>query len=354
MHGMKRRAKVAAGVASTLLVGAALSPVAFADTEPNGAVFMPEGPIAGGQDVTGTVGPGDEDDWYVLQVDGIQQLHLTSPQLARNSDPAQGTTFPDCVAVELTDANGSPIPADFTSGSGKSTFHVHVSQPEFQSCPFARSYSFRVDPAAALVSGPGKLPVKGTAEPNDTRSTAGGPLARGAWYYSTLETVNDEDWLRLYVRPGAGRIDVQTVVYGSRCDYHQVTLRSGRGTELASVTGTRETVVHLTHRPRGPARLYVRIGNGPVPSLQFSCVRTATVVRVAPDDAIMSAAEVERACAGGRAATRRGKRRVAAGKRAIARAEARGAATAGLRAKLRRDRRALRKSSAAATAYCSR
>ncbi|MDP9133444.1 MAG: hypothetical protein M3N56_01295 [Actinomycetota bacterium] len=92
-------------------------------------------------------------------------------------------------------------------------------------------YSFRIDPAAALTSRPG-APIKGTAEPNDTRSTAGGPLVPGAWYYSTLETVNDEDWLRFYVRPG----------------------------------------------------------------LQSSCVRSATVVRVAPDDAIMSAAEVKRAC----------------------------------------------------------
>jgi hypothetical protein len=354
MHGIEMRAKVTGIVVATALLGVALTPAALADSEPNGAVFMPEGPIVGGQDVTGTVGPGDEDDWYVFHVDGVQQLHLTSPQLPQSAGPGQGTTFSSCASVELTDANGSRIPPDFTSGPGESTFHVHVFQPEFQSCPFPASYSFRVDPAAALVSGPGKLPVKGTAEPNDTRSTAGGPLAPGAWYYSTLETANDEDWLRLYVRPRAGRVDVQTVIYGKRCDYHQVTLRSARGRELASVRATRETVVHLTHRTRRPARLYVQIANGPLPSLQFACVGSPTVVRVAPDDAIMSAAEVKRACAEGRSSTRRGKRRVAAGKRAIARAEARGAATGRLRAKLKRDRSALRKSSAAASAYCSR
>ena len=351
VDGIGMRAKVGA---AAVLLGLALAPAAVADSEPNGAVFMPEGPIVGGQDVTGTLGPGDEDDWYVFHVEGVQQLHLTSPQLPRTPGSGQTMTLQSCASVELTDADGSPIPADFTSEPGESTFHVHVFEPELTSCSYPTPYSFRVDPAAALVPGPGKLPVKGTAEPNDTRSTAGGPLVPGAWYYSALETVNDEDWLRLYVRPGAGRVDVQTVIYGPRCDNHQVTLTSSRGRYLASVTDTRETVVHLTHRPRGPARLYVRIANGPIPSLQFACVGSATVVRVTPDDAIMSAAEVKRACTAGRSATRRGKRRVAAGLRAIVRAESRGAATGGLRAKLKRDRRALRRSSAAVSAYCSR
>lgn len=345
---------MAAGIASMLLLGAALTPTALADTEPNGAVFMPEGPIAGGQDVQGTVGPGDDDDWYVLHVEGVHQLHLTSPQLPQAPAPGQGPAPSSCVSVELTNANGSPIPSDFTTVPGESTFHVHVFQSQFQPCAIPVSYSFRVDPAAALVSGPGKLPVKGTVEPNDSRSTAGGPLSPGAWYYSTLETVNDQDWLRFYVRPGVRRVDVQAVVYGPQCDYHEITLRSARGGELDSSRSTRELIVHLTHRQRGPARLYVQIASGPVPSLQSGCVRSATVVRVAPDDAIMSAAQVKQACTDGRSAKRRDKRRVAAGKRAIARAEARGAATGGMRAKLKRDRRALRKSSAAVSAYCSR
>lgn len=349
---MGMRAKAAGSAAVLLLLGLALAPAALADNEANGAVFMAEGPIAGGQDVTGTVGPGDEDDWYVFHVEGAHQLHLTSPQLARGSDPGPGMTPPPCVSVELTDEDGSPIPPDFTSESGASTFHVHVFQPEFQSCFSAVPYSFRIDPAAALVSRPG-APIKGTAEPNDTRSTAGGPLVPGAWYYSTLETVNDEDWLRFYVRPGR-RVDVRAVVYGQRCDYHEITLRGAGGGELASSRSTYETVAHLTHRQHGPARLYVQIATGPVPSLQSSCVRSATVVRVAPDDAIMSAAQVKRACADGRSSTRRNKRLVAADNRAILRTAARGGATGGLVRKLERDRRALRKSSAAVSAYCSR
>jgi hypothetical protein len=358
VNGMKWRTKLAGVAAAALLLGMALTPAAFADTEPNGAIFMPEGPIFGGQDVQGAVGPGDEDDWYVFHVDGIRQLHLTSPQRPQPSGPGQGqgqgTTYPTCVSVELTDENGSPIPADFTSGPGESTFYVHVSQPEFQSCFSAVPYSFRVDPAGALVSGPGNPPVKGTAEPNDNRSLAGGPLMPGAWYHSALETVNDEDWLRFYVRPGVHRVDVQAVVYGPPCDFHEITLRTARGGELASSTDTRERVAHLTHRQRGPARLYVQIATGPVPSPSASCVRSQTVVRVRPDDAIMSAAQVKQACADGRTSTRRNRRLVAADNRAILRTAARGDATGGLVRKLRRDRRALRKSSAAVAAYCSR
>jgi hypothetical protein len=353
VDGIGMRAQAAAGLAAAVvLAGLALTPAALADNAANGAVFMAEGPIVGGQDITGTVGPGDEDDWYVFHVEGAHQLHLTSPQLTSGPDSAPGTTPPSCVSVELTDEDGARIPPDFTSDPGESTFHVHVSQPEFQSCFSTVPYSFRVDPAAALVSRPG-APIKGTAEPNDTRATAGGPLAAGAWYYSTLETVNDEDWLRLYVRPGR-RVDVRTVVYGQRCDYHEITLRGASGAELDSSRGTYETVAHLIHRQRGPARLYVRIATGPIPSLQSSCVRSATVVRVAPDDAIMSAAQVKQACADGRSSTRRNKRLVAADNRAILRTAARGDATGGLVRKLRRDRRALRKSSAVVSAYCSR
>jgi hypothetical protein len=344
-----------AGVAWTLLLlGAA--PAALADTEPNGAVFMPEGPIAGGQDVEGTVDPGDRDDWYALHVDGVHQLHLTWTQLPpEGSSDVQGPVFPACVSVELTNANGSPIPPDFTSGRGASTFHVHVFQSGSQFCPSPTRYRFRVDPAEALVSGPGALPIKGTAEPNDSRSSAGGPLAPGAWYHSELETVNDQDWLRLYVRPGTRRVDVQAVVYGPQCWSHEVKLRGARGAELSSSIGSREVVSHLTRRTRGGARLYVQIANGASTSPSSSgCVHAATVIQVAPEKAIMSAAEVREGCRDARTAARRSARRVAVRKRAIAAGKARGAATGKLRRKLKLDRRALKRSRRLVSAYCSR
>lgn len=351
---MLRRTKRLAGIlaGAALLFGAGLAPAAVADVEPNGAVFMPEGPIAGGQQYEGTVDPGDRDDWYVLHVEGVHQLHLTWTQLSP-PDTVQGAVFPACVSVELTNANGSPIAADVTSGDGTSTFHVHVDYHHF--CSTTARYRFRVDPADAVTSGPAKLPIKGSAEPNESRASAGGPLAPGAWYHSALETVNDEDWLRFYVRPGAGRVDVQAVVYGPWCDNHEVTLRSARGRALSSYTGTPEIVGHLTHRPRGAARLYVQVANGAASSLSASgCVNSATVVQVTPADAIMSAAEVREGCRDGRAAKRRSVRRAALRKGAIARAKARGAATGKLRRKLKQDRRAAKRARGEIAAYCSR
>ncbi|HEX2161512.1 MAG TPA: hypothetical protein VHF88_06800 [Thermoleophilaceae bacterium] len=341
------------GTALTMVALAA--PAAVADVEPNGAVFTPEGPIFGGQDIQGAVGPGDTDDWYVFHVEGAHQLHLRSPHIALSPGGGQGPTSTACVSVQLTNANGMAIPSDFTSGPGESTFYVHAFQSGFKGCSIHAEYSFRVDPAGALVPGPGKLPIKGTAEANDSRSTAGGPLIAGAWYHSELETANDRDWLRFYVRPGTRRIDVRSVAYGSPCDTHEVTLRSARGSELASYTGTSGTIAHFVHRPRGGARLYVEIVNG-APSLAAAeaCVRSATVVQVGPEEAIMSAAEVKRGCVDGRKAARRGARRVAIVKRAIVRAQARGAATGQLRRALRREQRKLRRSRGLVGAYCSR
>ncbi|HEX2071742.1 MAG TPA: hypothetical protein VHF90_08875 [Thermoleophilaceae bacterium] len=346
---------MAVGIVGALLLGtAAAAPAALADVEPNGAVFMAEGPIFGGQDIQGTVGPADTDDWYVFHVDGAHQLHLTSAQLT-GPGSTQGGTFGSCASAELTNANGSRIPSDFTSDSGESTFYVHVWQANFIGCQADAGYRFRVDPAAAVVTGPGKLPIKGTAEPNDSRATAGGPLVAGAWYHSELETANDSDWLRFYVRPGTRRVDVQTVVYGAFCATHEVTLRSARGRELTSYIGTRGTIAHLLHRPRGGARLYVEIVNGALSLTGAdSCIRSATVVQVGPEEAIMSAAEVKQGCADARRATRRNARRVVADERALARAAARGAATGQLRRKLRRDLRGLRRSRGLVAAYCSR
>jgi len=338
-----------AAVALAIAAAAVAAPAASADVEPNGAVFTAEGPISGGQDIQGAVGAGDTDDWYVVQVEGVHQLHLET-----NPPQTVGALLPTCNAlVQLTDGNGSAIPPDFTSRPGTSTFYVHVSLPKDRSCQPEVAYSFRLDPVEAFVTGPGKLPIKGTAEPNNTRSTAGGPLVSGAWYHSELETVNDEDWLRLYVRPGK-RVDVQVVVYGPECATHEVALRDRRGVEVASYRD-RETLGHLTDRSRNGARYYLEIANGATSAFEAErCVHSATVVQVTPEDAVMTAAQVRTACSSARAAARRDARRVASRERAVAGAKARGQATGALRRKLKRDRAALKRSNAQVAAYCSK
>lgn len=360
MLGAKRVRKATIGVALALACTALGASSATADSEPNGAVFMAEGPIAGGQEISGMLGGADRDDWYVFHVEGVHQLHLTGGQTLPGYSPLtppppgpETLALPACATVELTDANGRPIPRDFTSSAGTSTFYVHASMPAFAPCA-TTSYSFRIEPAAAVVPGPGKLAIKGTGEPNDSRATAGGPLTPGAWYHSELETANDRDWLRFYVRPGRHAVEVQAVVYGTDCPSHRVELKNSRGADLGGYVGSGATISNFGQRVRGAGtRLYLAIGSGE-PSTSSACVRSATVVQVGPEDAIMSAAEVRRACVEGRAAKRRASRAVNASRRALARAKARGQATGAPRRKLKRKRAALRKAGAGVSAYCSR
>jgi hypothetical protein len=330
------------GTACAVLAAAALAPaLAAADVEPNNSVFDPEGPIVGGQDYSGTLSSGNRDDWYVLYTDGVQQLHLTSPQAGAQA----------CLNVRLTDANGRPIAPDYTSGAGTTRFFVHAnsSPPPFgPSCPAEMSYSFRVDSTGTLGPGPGKLPVKGTREPNETLADAGGPLVAGTWYFSKLETVNDHDWLHFYVRPGAGPVDVETVTFGGEaCAGHHLFLTNARGDELNTSVRQRGVIEHLTTTVgRSGAKLFVH-SFGPTLS---NCVGASAVVKVGPDAAIMTKAQVRATCGKGRRVVRRSRQDVAAVKRAVARAG--GSPSRAQRRKLAQERRQLRGGRRLVTVYC--
>ncbi len=330
---MSRRA---VGVVCALLVAGLVPVAARADVEPNDVVFAPEGPIAGGQAYGGTLGPSDSEDWYVLYVEGVRQLHLIETHSA-----------PHCATVRLTDGDGQPIASDYTSPPGTTRFFVQARRNDSGFCPGA-TYSFRVEPAVALVTGPGRLPVRGVAEPNDTRGDASGPLLPGTWYYGTLETVNDEDWLSFYVRPRTRRVDVEMVAPGSAC-LRDVSLRSASGRVLDSSTGGGSlagTIAHLTHRVGGGARLFTRaVGSG-----ADACIGSPVAIKAGPDDAVMSKTEVRTACAQGRRGNRRWARRVAADLRRIARSD--GDVPRGLRRQLARDRRKLKQARRLISVYC--
>jgi len=338
---MKRRTVriLIQAICGLLAVAACVPAAALADIEPNNSVFAPEGPIAGGQDIAGTLSPGDDDDWYMLYVEGVHQLHLSSTQDAPEN----------CISIRLTDANGRPIASDYTSPPGNTQFFVHAERTAFTfGCAPNASYSFRIDPATAVFPGPERLPIRGTAEPNDTRADASGPLLPGAWYFTELETVNDQDWLRFYVRPGTWDIDVQTVTYRGEGCALALELTNAHGDTQATAGNTRELIAHMTHETRRGAKLFVHSagigGEG--------CVRTATVVQVGPAEAIMSKAEVKAACAKGRKASRRWSKRVAADKRAIRRAG--DDASRRLKRKLARDRRKLKAAKRSVGIYCER
>lgn len=332
--------RAAIRTACAVLAVAALAPaVAQADVEPNNSVIDPEGPLLSGtQGQSGTLNSSDRDDWYVFYVDGVHQLHLTHPV----------TVLPTCWSVTLTDADGQRIPANYTSPAGTTRFFVHVSfAPTFDRCASGESYSFNIEPGAALVPGPGKLPIKGTREPNETLAEAGGPLVPGSWYFSRLETVNDHDWLHFYVRPGAGQADVETVTYGGEdtCDGQVLSLTNSRGRALRTSTQTRGAIEHLTVNVGRGAHLFVHsFGLN-----DDGCVGASAVVQVGPKEAIMSRAEVRAACGKGRRVARRAQRQVAAVKRAIARS---GEASRGQRRELASERRKLKSGRRLVSVYC--
>lgn len=332
--------RTAVRTACGALAAAALAPaVAAADVEPNNSVFDPEGPLLGSEQQTGTVSPSDPNDWYVLYVDGVQQLHLRVPQTLR----------PLCSGVRITDSDGRPIPSSYTSPPGTTRFYVHARyEPVRSDCEPEPRYWFSVEPAAALVPGPAKLPVKGTREPNETLAEAGGPLLPGNWYFSRLETVNDDDWLRFYARPGAGRVDVETVTFGGGedCGIHNLLVKNARGKELDSGIRSQGVIEHTTVNVTHGAKLLVHsYGSG-----INGCVGASAVVRVGPAEAIMSRAEVRSTCAKGRRGARRWARRVAADKRAIARAG--GTPSRGQKRRLASDRRKLRSARRLIRIYC--
>ena len=352
---------MAAVSAMAISTAAFTAPAAPADAEPNGAVFMAEGPIAGGQEIRGTLDGADRDDWYVFHVEGVHQLHLTGGQTLPGETPANQTgpfaqplSVAACATVELTDADGKPIPRDFTSRDGQSTFYVHASLPPFGACS-TTPYGFRIDPAEGVVTGPGKLAIRGTGEPNDSRASAGGPLTAGAWYHSGSSRPRTT---ATGCASTCGRDDT-----GSRCRRWCMeptapatgwSCRSSRGADLGGYVGSGATISSFGQRVRGAgARLYIAIRSGAASSSSV-CVRSATVVRVGPEEAIMSAAEVREACAGGRTAKGRASRAVNAARRALARARAHGRATGAPRRRLQRNRAALRRASAGVSAYCSR
>lgn len=82
-------------------------------------------------------------------------------------------------------------------------------------------------PAAAFATG--------EYEPNDSLSTAFGPLAGGLDYAATFETENDGDWYRFYVR-NYSQVELSAVTLDYRCQSSNnvmtIRLRDGDGKNL--------------------------------------------------------------------------------------------------------------------------
>jgi hypothetical protein len=245
---------------AVLCVTAAAGPaVARADTEPNNALVQAEGPISGGSAIAGALSTRADHDWYVLYVQGQQQLHVSS---TRSSNAG------NCAYVQLTDGDGEHVSSDYTTGPGTNRFFIEVSNGN-SGCPVTVNYSFQIDPGAAVVTGPASRPAEQTGEPNESGAQTAGPLQGGTPYAGTIDTSNDEDWFYFYTASGQHPVDL--AVTGPALDDCSVyvTLYGDESDEEITFIGQGQDYVHhyrFTSQDAARYRIQVTSSNGCVPA----------------------------------------------------------------------------------------
>jgi hypothetical protein len=255
----------------------AFGPVAAAraDSEPNNALVQAEGPIAGGTDISGSLPTGQDDDWYVLYIKDQQQVHFTY-----SSDPG-------CTDFVLRDTNGSSLSDDYTSPPGTNRFFVQV-EKRFSDCD-PSTYKFRIDPGAAVVTGPAMPKPEATGEPNESNLQAAGPLQGGIAYAGSLDTSNDQDWFYFYTPGGTHQLDL--AVTGPALDdcSLSVALTTAGGDEIGSASSDSNSINHITFTSTQAAMYLVHAEHG----FSSDCVPAHWQFEIDPADSVTTSAPGE-------------------------------------------------------------
>lgn len=231
-------------LAAALLALLIAAPMATADVEPNDGIVQPEGPIAGGVAYTGTRANADDDDWYVFYVASQTQL-----------DIAFTSTGPCYAEADLLTGDGFEI--DEADASSNTTDHILYTTPigtqryllvVDEGCAGA-TYSFRLDPGAAIVPGPGATPAQPTSEPNENAGQAVGPLAGGTPYAGSIDTQNDEDWFYFYAA-GVTPFDLAVTRSTGGCAPEVSLYRdSSSNSSIDTVYPSANTTAHIVYTP---------------------------------------------------------------------------------------------------------
>jgi hypothetical protein len=262
----------------TLLIGA---PLASADVEPNDGIVQPEGPIAGGVAYTGTRANANDDDWYVLYVSSQTQL-----------DVSLTSTSACTVGADLLTSDGRGI--DDVGASSNTTGHILYTTPVGTQrylfvvdygCAGA-TYSFRVDPGAAIVPGPSLPPAQPTSEPNENAGQAFGPLAGGTPYAGSLDTQNDEDWFYFYAA-GVTPFDLAvTHTTGGCTPYASLYRDTSTNSSIDSVSPAENTTSHILYTPTA-GKYVVGVTDGcPGTNYRLQLDPAAAISLLAPQPAV--------------------------------------------------------------------
>jgi hypothetical protein len=247
---------------------------AAADVEPNNALVQAEGPAQGGTAIAGTIGSPDDVDWYVFYVQGQQQLHVTG----------SASPYPECDGVRLHDTNGGNVPDNYTTAPGRSRFFISVEGQEESGCDDVSSYSFRLDPGAAIVDGPSIDDAQATGEPNESASQPAGPLQGGVAYAGSLDTSNDEDWFYFFTPSGAHQVDLSAAGPAlDNCEWRLEVI--GAGDDISYASPFTNRIDHITFTASDAARYLVRVSH----KFDENCIPAHWQFQIDPAESVTTA-----------------------------------------------------------------
>ena len=249
------RTGLIAGTVALLL--AALPAWALADVEPNDGILQPEGPIAGGTPMTGTLASDNDRDWYAFYVASQTQLDiaLTTP-----------AGSPCSTSAVLLNTNGYDVAGGTSAYANvNTTDHILYTTPVgvqryflvLDSNCAGGAYSFQLNPGAAIVSGPGSVPAVPTSEPNESAAQALGPLTGGLPYSGSVDTQNDQDWFFFYAL-GSTAFDLAFTSLDP-CSTYASVYRDGVVDSLDSASPSSNQTDHVVYTPPAWGRYFVQV-----------------------------------------------------------------------------------------------
>jgi hypothetical protein len=244
-------------VATALVAMALAAPAANADREPNDGITQVEGPVGGGVTYSGAIGTVNDWDWYFFYATSQTQLDIS---LTTPGDSPSGCSS----RLELRTTNGYFV--DDISAGRNATTHLRYTTAVgtnryllvLRGCDNTR-YQFRIDPGAAIVSGPAPVVPTPTGEPNEFAAQAIGPLAPSTPYLGSLDTQNDIDWFYFHTAGPFG-FDLSLIAAGAGSCSVSAVLYQGDGSSFVDdVSAKANTIAHLLTTAPGAATYWIKV-----------------------------------------------------------------------------------------------
>lgn len=188
------------------------------ETEPNNDAPTANGPIVGDGVLEGAVSAGDERDYFLVNVAANTQFSVEVGAY----DPLDANT--GCIRVLLKPLLGDATllnVSNSTTDEDPTTGAYSIGPVPLRGLLLVRTcsrygatYKVNLTPPPSLLAAPGLTPASPfNPEPNETRDTAAGPLAPNVTYAGRIDTVNDQDWFKIWVPEGSHQISLQQFEY---------------------------------------------------------------------------------------------------------------------------------------------